>query len=69
MYSCLTELFEKELVICIKMNLALNNQQRLICHKIQTTNSSLSSKQSFDVGLSRGEELNLTFKCNTIFFF
>ena len=25
-----TELFEIELIICIKMNFALNNQQRLI---------------------------------------
>ena len=30
-----TELFEIELIICIKMNLALNNLQRLICHKTQ----------------------------------
>ena len=27
-----------ELVICIKMDLALNNLQRLICHKTQPTN-------------------------------
>ena len=27
------ELFEMELIICIKMDLALNNLQRLICHK------------------------------------
>ena len=33
MYSCSTELFEIELTICIKMDLALNNLQRLICHK------------------------------------
>ena len=26
-------LFEVELIICRKMDLALNNQQRLICHK------------------------------------
>ena len=37
-YICLTELFEKELFICIKMYLALNNLKRLICHKTQTTN-------------------------------
>ena len=35
MYSCQTKLFEIELIICIKMDLALNNLQRLICHKIQ----------------------------------
>ena len=38
MYSCLTELFKIELIICIKMDLALNNLQRLICHKTQTNN-------------------------------
>ena len=31
-------MFEIELIICIKMRLALNNLQRLICHKTQTTN-------------------------------
>ena len=29
-------MFEIELFICIKMDLALNNLQRLICHKTQT---------------------------------
>ena len=29
---------EIELTICIKMDLALNNLQRLICHKTQPTN-------------------------------
>ena len=28
----------KELLICIKMDFALNNLQRLICHKTQLTN-------------------------------
>ena len=37
MYSCSTELFEIELIICIKMYLVLNNQQRLIYHKTQPT--------------------------------
>ena len=37
-YSCSTELFEIELTIYIKMDLALNNLQRLICHKTQLTN-------------------------------
>ena len=37
MYSCKTELFETELIICIKMDLGLNNLQRLIGHKTQTT--------------------------------
>ena len=31
-----TEFFEIELIICIKMDLALNNLQMLICHKTQT---------------------------------
>ena len=38
MYSCLTELFEIEPFICIKMDLALNNLQILICHKTLPTN-------------------------------
>ena len=33
-----TELFELELIIYIKMDLALNKLQRLICHKTQPTN-------------------------------
>ena len=39
MYSCKTELFEIELIIYIKMDLALNNLQGLIYHKTQSTNS------------------------------
>ena len=31
-------MFEIELIICIKMDLALNNLQRLICHQTKTTN-------------------------------
>ncbi len=31
-------MFEIELIICIKIDLALNNLQRLICHKNQPTN-------------------------------
>ena len=31
-------LFEIEQIFCIKIDLALNNLQRLICHKIQPTN-------------------------------
>ena len=30
-----------ELIICMKMDLALNNLQRLICHKTQITNQQL----------------------------
>ncbi len=35
------ELFEIELIIHIKMDLVLNNLQRLICHKTQPTNHRL----------------------------
>ena len=31
------ELFEIELIICMKMDVGLNNLQRLICHKTETT--------------------------------
>ena len=37
MYFCSTELFEIELFICIKMDLALNNLQELICQKPNPT--------------------------------
>ena len=40
--SWYTELFEIELIICIKMNLAVNNLERLKCHKPQTTNQPTS---------------------------
>ena len=36
-FVCSTELFEIKRFICIKMDLTLNNVQRLICHKTQTT--------------------------------
>ena len=36
-YSRKTELFEIDLIIYIKLDLALNNLQRLICHKTQPT--------------------------------
>ena len=31
-------MFEIDLIICIKMDLTLNNLKKLICHKIQPTN-------------------------------
>ena len=37
-YSCCTELFEIELIICIKIDLALNSLKRLICHKTRSIN-------------------------------
>ena len=38
LHLCWTELFQIELIIYIKMDLALNNLQRLICHETQPTN-------------------------------
>ena len=35
-----------ELFICIKMDLSLNDQQRLIYHKTQTTSTNSSSSSS-----------------------
>ena len=46
MYSCLTELFKIEVTICVKMDLALNNLQSLICHKTQPTNHSVTTATS-----------------------
>ena len=46
MYSCYTELIEIELTICIKMDLALNKQQRLMCHKTQPTNQPTNQMKS-----------------------
>ena len=42
------ELLEIELFICIKMDLALNNLQRLICHKPKQT---IKKKQPFKSSL------------------
>ena len=36
MYLCSTELVEIKLLICIKMDLTLNNLQWLICHKTKS---------------------------------
>ena len=38
LYLRQTELFEIELIIRVKMDLASNNLQKLICRKTQTTN-------------------------------
>ena len=38
LYTCKTEMFEIEQIIYNKMDLALNNLQRLLCHKTQPTN-------------------------------
>ena len=39
-------MFEIELIICIIMDLALNNLQKLICHKTQTNNQSVQWLQN-----------------------
>ena len=39
--------FETELIICMKIDLALNNLQGLICHKTQTTNQSISLRTTY----------------------
>ena len=52
-------MFEKELIIWMKMDLALNNLQGLICHKTQTTNLSVQSNISF---------IGTQFKCQTVIF-
>ena len=49
MYSRQTELFEIELIIYIKMDLALNNLQRLICHKTQPTNLRLTRRSKDEI--------------------
>ena len=41
----LTELFEMGQIIRIKMDLGLNNQQWLICHKTQTTNQQIITSE------------------------
>ena len=41
-------LFEIELIIYLKVDLALNNQQRLICHKTQTTDQPTNQNISTD---------------------
>ena len=43
LYLYKTKLFEIELIIYIKMDLPLNNLQRLINHKTQPTNLSVPS--------------------------
>ena len=42
MYLSKSELFEIELFICIKMDMAINNQQLLICHKNQPSSARIS---------------------------
>ena len=51
-----TELFETELFICIKIDLALNNRQRLICHKTPT------NKQTIIAGRAGDKEICTIFK-------
>ena len=56
MCLCQTELFERELFLCIKMNSALNNLQWLICNKTKlnpTTQTSLTSDRRLKLVLKR----------------
>ena len=41
-------MFEVELIICIKIDLALNSLQRFICHKTQTTKQTLKHPEKYD---------------------
>ena len=47
----LTELFETELFICIKMDSTLNNLQRLTCHKTQTSKPNSNTKPGREIRL------------------
>ena len=42
-----TEFFEIELIIYIKMDLALNNLQRLICHKTKPTKLNVLNRTDY----------------------
>ena len=82
MYLCETELLEIELIICIKMDLAWNNLQRLICHKTnqptsqptnQPTNQpainwnrKLSRKIELKKGLKTFQNIGCSFQNNSI---
>ncbi len=55
----LTELLEIERIICIRMDLALNNLQKLICHKTQPTHHSTVCKQNLYLYSSEFFELEL----------
>ena len=62
----LTELFEIELFICIKMNLSLNNLQRLICHKNQPTIIRLHTVKWYHVLLSNTNDFKFYYEALTI---
>ena len=50
MFLTIKLLFEIELIICIKIDLALNNLQRLISHKTQNKQPTISTfVQAFDL--------------------
>ena len=61
MYVREAELFEIEQFICIKMDLALNNLQRLVCHKIQPTNQ-LEMNNRWNVNFLRNSFLDIRYR-------
>ena len=54
-----------ELIICITMDLALNNLQRLICHKTQTTTKSSSISNHYAYLYPYNSIINIHFICIT----
>ena len=44
MYLCLIDFFEIEMFICTKVDLTLDNPQRLICHETKKTNQKRNIK-------------------------
>ena len=56
-----TELFEIELIICIRMDLAVNNLQRLVCYKNptnQSTNKSTNQPINQPINQSTNQSTN-----------
>ena len=60
MYLRLTELFETELFICIEMDLAFNNLQRLICHKTKGNQNKTNKPNDVTFGLKDVYGWNIT---------
>ena len=68
MYLCETELFEIEQIINIKMDLALNNRQMLICHKTHQTKPNQTSERAIaNAGVKTRWNNNGTLKLPLVF--